>query len=80
MERGTRRGWRTVVFTLTILPFVGYIGWIIYLGDPLTIRHVAYGLLLIVGLSVFGYIAENVTQRIRFKAGLNGVEGEIGND
>jgi len=66
------------VYVLTILPMVVYIGWIISMEDPVTVRHIAYGLLMIVGLSVLGYTAENVTQRIRFKAGPSGVEGEIG--
>lgn len=78
MRQDIRRGVRTVVYSIVTLASIGFIGWIIYMGDKLTVRHVAYGLLGIVGVGSFGYIAENVTQRIRFKLGPGGAEGEIG--
>ena len=80
MKQDTRRGVRTFVFAVLVLAFVAFIGWIIGMRDELTVRHIAYGLLIIVGIAVIGYVAENVTQRIAFKAGLDGIEGEIGND
>lgn len=75
-----RRAFRTGIYVLTIPVLLGFIGWIIHLmaTDAPTLRIIAVGLLGIVGVSVLGYTAENVTQRIRFKAGIDGVEGEIG--
>ncbi len=75
-----RRAFRTGIYVLTIPVMLAFIGWIIHLmaADAPTLRIIAVGLLGIVGVSVLGYTAENVTQRIRFKAGIDGVEGEIG--
>ncbi|MCR4297249.1 MAG: hypothetical protein NUV75_00640 [Gallionella sp.] len=78
MRQEYRRGTRTVVYSIVALASIGYIGWIIWLGDNLTNRHIAYGLLAIVGVGSFGYIAENVTQRISFKVGPKGLNAEIG--
>lgn len=78
MRQDNRRGTRTVVYSIVTLASMVFLGWIIWLGDTLTVRHIAYGLLFIVGLGALGYVAENVAQRIRFKVGPTGVEGEIG--
>lgn len=78
MKQHTRRGIRTLVFAIVVLAFVGFIGWIIHMRDVITVRHIAYGLLVIVGISAVGYVAENVTQRIRFKVGPDSLETEIG--
>lgn len=80
MRQDIRRGWRTVVYAIVTLVCIAFIGWIIWLGDTLTIRHIAYGLLVIVGTGSFGYIAENVTQRLWFKFGsAEAGIGETGN-
>lgn len=77
-----RRAFRTSVYVLTSLTSLGFLGWIIYLvraeTQPLTV--IAVGLLGILTISVLGYTAENVAQRIKFRAGLDGVEGEIGGE
>lgn len=78
MKQNTRRGTRTIVYAIVTLACIAFIGWIISMRDELTVRHIAYGLLVIVGVGSFGYIAENVAQRVKFKAGLDGIEGEIG--
>lgn len=78
MRQDNRRGTRTVVYAIVTLAAMAFLGWIIWLGDELTVRHIAYGLLLIVAIGSIGYIAENVTQRIRFRWGLDGGEAEIG--
>lgn len=80
MKQDTRRGVRAVTIAIVLLAFVAFIGWIIGMRDELTVRHIAYGLLIIVGIAILGYVAENVSQRVAFKAGLNGIEGEIGHD
>lgn len=78
MTRDTRRGVRTIVYAIVTLAATAALGWIIYQGDAITVRHVAYGLLGIVGLGSFGYVAENVTQRVSFRVGPGGINGEIG--
>lgn len=78
MTQDVRRGIRTVVYAIVTLAAVALLGWILDRADPVTVRHIAYGLLAIVGLGSLGYVAENVTQRVRFKGGLDGVDMEIG--
>lgn len=75
-----RRAFRTGVYVITTLVALGFVGWIIRLvqTDAPSLTVIAMGLLGILTISVLGYTAENVAQRIRFKAGLDGVEGEIG--
>lgn len=74
-----RRAIRTAVYTVTILVALCFTGWIIYRAEDMTtLQIIAVGLLGILGISVLGYTAENVTQRIRFRAGLDGIDGEIG--
>ena len=78
--RTWRRTARTAVYVVTILASVAFIGWIIHRADTVTLRLVATGLLGIVGISVLGYTAENVVQRIKFHIGATGVDAEIGDD
>lgn len=75
-----RRAFRTGIYVLTVPVALAFLGWIIHLmaDDAPTLRIIAVGLLGIVTISVLGYTAENVAQRVRFKAGIDGVEGEIG--
>lgn len=78
MRQDTRRGTRTVVFATVVLASTAFIGWIIWQGDTITVRQIAWGLLGIVGISALGYVAENVTQRVKLKLSATGAEAEIG--
>lgn len=75
-----RRAVRTAIYAITVLCALGFLWWIIDLmrADAPTLRIIAVGLLGVVGISTLGYTAENVTQRIRFRAGADGIEAEVG--
>lgn len=47
-------------------------------SDAPTLRIIAVGLLGIVGISVLGYTGENLAQRIKISAGVDGFSAELG--
>ena len=77
-----RRALRSVIQAAVALIVVGYVAWIIHLlrqeANPL--MQIALGLVAVIGLGTFFYGAENVTRAVKFKAGLTGVEAQIGLD
>ena len=76
----TRRGLRSLVQAIVALAVIALVAWIINLlrteAEPL--RQIALALIAIVALGTTGYIAENVSRAINFKAGLSGIEAGIG--
>ena len=78
-QQQLRRAVRTAIYSITVLASLVGLAWIIHLmrTDAPTLRIIATGLLFVVGISVLGYTAENVTQRISFHAGPDGLTGDI---
>lgn len=79
MRQDLRRAIRTGVHTIGALAMLAMLGIIIHqlTGDPPRER-IALGLVAILFVRELLHGAENVTARVKFRAGLDGVEGEIG--
>lgn len=75
-----RRALRSLVQAIVALVVIGLVAWVIHLlrGNPGPLERVALSLTGIVALGTLGYIAENVTRAVKFKAGPTGIEAGIG--
>lgn len=77
MTPDRRRAFRTIVHTVGALVMIGYLGWIIDRLPPDLLKTIGWGLIFILALREVSHGAENVTARIKFKAGLDGADVEV---
>ena len=77
MTQDQRRAVRTIIYAISSLVFLGFMGWIIAKANMSTLQIIASGLLAILFVYALGYIAENVAARIKISAGPAGFKGEI---
>lgn len=78
MTPDLRRMVRTIVHTAGALAMLAMLAWIIGKSDAAGLKLIGLGLVAILFVREMFHGAENVTARLKFKAGMDGVSGEVG--
>lgn len=78
MTQDQRRAARTIVHSLGALAMLGFLGWVIHKLDGGPLERIGLALVAILFVRELLHGAENVTARIKFHAGMDGIDGEIG--
>lgn len=77
MTPDRRRAVRTTVHTIGAVAMLGMLAWIVWRIPDGKLQAIALGLILILMLREVFHGAENVTARIKFGAGRDGVNAEV---
>ena len=80
MTPDRRRAVRTAIHTAGAIAMLGYLGWIIWRSPADKLTIIALGLVAILFVRDMLHGAENVTARLKFGFGKDGVTGEIDPD
>jgi hypothetical protein len=82
MTADGRRALRAVVEAAIALGLLGLVWWIAGMlrGDARSLREIARGAMLIIGLGTLFYGMENVTRAFRIQVGPTGIAAEAGPD
>jgi hypothetical protein len=76
-ETEGRRNWRTAIHGATAIALLFFIWMIIEQADQPTVEWIAKGSIVILFVREFLHGTENVTARVKFGVGKDGVTGEV---
>lgn len=77
MTPDARRAVRTGVHTAGAMVMLGFLGWIIAKSEGGQLSLIGLGLVAILFVREMFHGAENITARLKFAAGTDGVSGEV---